>query len=332
MRRRRPGGPAVWWLVTLLSLGISRSLVSAQALRLPEDEGRHHGVAFEAWTVFAHLTDEGGKRYGVAATFFAGKVLGLSVSGVALEIGDRDRQEAKRYSDLLIPLFERPRHTVGRLDERYGKNALTRDLPGAVYTLSVRIDEADLQLLMTPEKPPLVLGKVPVGEERWAEAYSLPRARVRGRLVWRGRAAAVDGRGSLEHIWGDSPQRGALRDWFGVQLDDGTDLAVYRLQAGSTIQILGLSDPAGRSGILRAFDLRSQTTWTSPKTGVVFPMTWILTIPGREVAIEISPTFAGQEVTLLRERYWEGECTVRGTLRGRPVGGEAFVYLKGYGR
>jgi predicted secreted hydrolase len=322
----------LWLLAIAFFLATSSEPIFAQGSRLPEDEGRHEGVRFEAWMVFAHLKDERGKSYGLAVTFFAGKILGLPLNGVVLGIIDNERQEVKRYSDLLVPLFERAHHTVGWLDERYGRNTLKRERNGGVYTLSVEIDDAKVTLQMTSQKPPLVLGRVPVGEERWVEAYSLSRNQVRGAILWRDREMAVKGTGSLEHIWGDTPKRGALREWFGIQLDDGTDVVVYRLKAGSTIQVLGLSSPEGRSEILREFDLRSETTWRSPTTGIVFPMSWTLTIPVREAVIEISPTFAGQEVSVLKEKYWEGQCTVRGTFAGRPVAGEAFVYLKGYGR
>jgi predicted secreted hydrolase len=221
---------------------------------------------------------------------------------------------------------------VGWLDERYGSNALTRERNGELYALSVEIDEAKVELQMTAQKAPLVLGKVPVGAERWVETYSLPRNQIRGTIVRNGRAIAVKGNGSLEHMWGDAPERGALREWFGIQLGDGTDLVIYRMKAGSTIQVLGLSSPKGGSEILTSFDLQSQTAWKSPKTEIVFPMNWTLTIPEREGVIEVSPTFAGQEVSILNEKYWEGQCTVRGKLGGRPVVGEAFVYLKGYGQ
>ncbi|MFQ5846538.1 MAG: lipocalin family protein [Candidatus Methylomirabilales bacterium] len=319
-------------LSMVFSLGLWSAPVSAQEFQFPRDEGRHEGVRFETWMVFAHLKDETGKSYGVVVTFFAGKVLGLPLKGVVLGITDNQRKEVKRYSDVLVPIFERARHTVGWLDERYGRNSLKREQNGGVYTLSVQIDDAQVELQMTAQKAPLVLGKIPVGEERWVEANSLPRNQVRGTMVRNGREMAVKGKGSLEHMWGDAPEQGALREWFGIQLDDGTDLVAYRTKAASTIQVLGLSTPEGRSETLRAFDLQSETTWRSPTTGIVFPMNWILNIPDPEAVIEVLPTFAGQEVSVLNEKYWEGQCTVRGTIAGRPVIGKAFVYLKGYGQ
>jgi len=319
------------WLAALaFSLGISSGLVSAQELRFPDDEGRHEAARFEAWTVFAHLTDATGQKYGVTITFFSGTFLGLPLNAVLLGLADPNRQEASRYSDIVIPIFERAQHTVGHLHERYGGNVLKQEKDRAMYTVSVQIDEAKIELQMTAQKPPMVLGNIPVGAERWAKTYSLPRNRVRGILVWKDREMVVTGRSLLEHTWGDSPGLGVLREWFGIHLDDGTDLVLYRLKGPSSFEVLGLSHPQGSYEILREFDLQSKTTWRSPKTGIAFPTNWTLMIPDRDTVMKVTPSFAGQELSFLNEKYWQGQCTVRGTVAGRPVVGEAFVYLKGY--
>ncbi|MEJ2185144.1 MAG: lipocalin-like domain-containing protein, partial [Gemmatimonadota bacterium] len=143
--------------------------------------------------------------------------------------------------------------------------------------------------------------------------YSLPRMPVRGRLVVDGDTVAVTGAGWLDREWSTSALGSALAgwDWFGLRLDDGRDLMVYRLRRRD-----GAVDPysagvlVGRNGRVRrlaADDVRLDVldTWTSPTTGVRYPSRWRIRIPADGLDLEVRPWLSRQELNVTF-RYWEG--------------------------
>jgi predicted secreted hydrolase len=59
---------------------------------------------------------------------------------------------------------------------------------------------------------------------------------------------------------------------------------------------------------------------------VRYPARWRLSVPSAELRLEIEPRQPDQEL-IVGARYWEGAVTVD----GRPVGGQGYVELVGYG-
>ena len=71
--------------------------------------------------------------------------------------------------------------------------------------------------------------------------------------------------------------------------------------------------------------------WTSAPTGATYPARWRLSVPGEQLELLVEPRLADQEMRTSFQ-YWEGAVAVSGTARGRPVGGQGYVELTGYGR
>jgi predicted secreted hydrolase len=168
--------------------------------------------------------------------------------------------------------------------------------------------------------------------------YSLTRMPARGVVRLGGARLAVEGLAWMDHEWSTSALGAELGgwDWFAVQLEDGRELMLYRLRrrdgtadphsAGTLIDANGGTRTLGRD------DVRVETlaTWQSPESGVRYPARWRLTVPGDGLALEVLPMLAAQEL-MVGPRYWEGAVGVRGTDRGRPVGGHGYAELVGYG-
>ena len=125
-------------------------------------------------------------------------------------------------------------------------------------------------------------------------------------------------------------------DWFAVQLDDGQELMVYLLRRRD-----GAVDPFsagtlvaadGTARRLEVGDVRVETLahWTSPHSRVRYPARWALSVPSAELRLEITPRLADQELRV-GTRYWEGAVGVAGASGGRPVAGQGYVELVGYG-
>jgi predicted secreted hydrolase len=123
-----------------------------------------------------------------------------------------------------------------------------------------------------------------------------------------------------------------------VNLADGTDLtlSVVRGADGSLPLVYGTLVPTvggpvhlERSG----FTVTATGSWTSPASGATYPAGWRIDVPSRQLAIELVPTFADQELDTRPTTgvvYWEGSQRVSAIVAGRPVAGEAYVELTGY--
>jgi predicted secreted hydrolase len=205
-----------------------------------------------------------------------------------------------------------------------------------------------IALDLTPVKPPAIHGDGGVsqkteGEGNASHYYSLTRLTTRGTLVVGRDSLAVSGQSWMDHEYGSGrlADTHAGWDWFSVQLDDGRELMLYRLRmkdgspeplsAGTVVAIDGRT----RHLSLTDFDIVASGRWRSPETGADYPNGWRVRVPSEGLDLALEPTVRDQEV-LARAMggiaYWEGSCRVRGSSRGRPVTGRAYVELTGYGR
>jgi len=120
-----------------------------------------------------------------------------------------------------------------------------------------------------------------------------------------------------------------------LQLADGRELMFYRLRdaAGAATEFSGgaLIGADGRPRMLRREDVtvRVMQQWQSAETGVTYPVAWHLEVPSEDLAVEIVPYVAAQELNLAVQ-YWEGAVAVRGEQAGRSIEGSGYVELTGY--
>jgi predicted secreted hydrolase len=81
------------------------------------------------------------------------------------------------------------------------------------------------------------------------------------------------------------------------------------------------------------FTLEPVTFWVSPVSKARYPQQWRLTIPSRDLTLELIPRMAQQELRTdrsTRVTYWEGAIECRGTSGGKPVTGVGYMELTGY--
>jgi putative drug exporter of the RND superfamily len=337
-----------------------------QPVQLPADEAPHDRLT-EWWYYTGHLRTADERRFGFEFVIFRAERGSFPVtwaSHLALTDEDGDRFMYDQRSeigpqvdrgglagtaagfDLSItgtdPLSEiiglgngataAPGQTPWRMRGLLGRDQLTA--AGTDFGL-------DLQLTATREQPVLHDGDgwVEFGPAGGSYYYSWPRMDATGTLVVDGQALAVDGSAWFDHQWGDFIAVGAGGwDWFAVNLDDGTDLTISQVRDadGSYPLIYGtLVEPGGDVRHLDADDLTVAITahWTSPHTGTTYPAGWRIELPADELAIELTPTVADQELDTRPTTgvvYWEGSQVVRATRAGEPIGGDAYVELTGY--
>ena len=128
-------------------------------------------------------------------------------------------------------------------------------------------------------------------------------------------------------------------DWFGLHLDNGMDLMLYRIRReDGTVEPVSsgtLIEPDGRTTHLpfEAFVYSIRDTWTSRKSKTVYPSRWVIAVPDHGIELTITPTVADQELVTTkstRVTYWEGSVLVTGRVGGDKVTGRGYAELTGY--
>jgi predicted secreted hydrolase len=214
-------------------------------------------------------------------------------------------------------------------------------------TLPIRLrateDEASLDLVLDTARPIVLQGDRGLSRKSAAPGnasyyYSMTRLATRGSVRIEGVSIPVEGNSWLDREWGSSSlEKGqAGWDWFALQLSDGRDLMFYRLRRGDNVtdpfSAGTLVLPDGSVRPLSADDVRIETLgyWKSPESGARYPSRWRLLLPSERLELEVIPLIPDQELRT-SVRYWEGAVGVRGTSRGKPVEGDGYVELTGYG-
>jgi len=213
--------------------------------------------------------------------------------------------------------------------------------------------EHAVELRLWPEKPPVVHGQDGVSRKgpdagQASHYVSLPRLGFTGRVRIGQETLPVHGEAWMDHEFttGELPAGLAGWDWFGLQLDDGSELMLYRLRRADGTWAPESSGswigPDGRVVPLaaEAATVTSDRTWKSPASGAVYPARWRVTVRvpaagagARSYELSIEPELADQELVTRESTgvtYWEGACRVAGTRDGEPVTGLGYVELTGY--
>ena len=201
-----------------------------------------------------------------------------------------------------------------------------------------------LDLGLSGTRPPVLHGRagwIDFGPAGGSYYDSRTRLTAAGTLNLNGHRLRVSGKAWFDHQWGDfiALGGGGGWDWFAINLADGTDLMLSLVRAadGSTALAYGtLVGPDGHARTLdpAAFTVRALGSWRSPHTGADYPSGWAVELPGEGLRIQLTPSIADQELDTRATTgvaYWEGSQIVRATRNGRPLGGEAYVELTGYG-
>ena len=240
--------------------------------------------------------------------------------------------------------------------------------PRAPTHLQAAAGEIALDLEVQQSRPPVLQGRHGLSQKGPAAGnashyYSLVQQPTSGRLRIGAQEFTVQGLSWTDHeIFTNSLAADTIGwDWFSAQFDQGRALMLYRLRqdptAGSSPAPGGTAvssdSPAGAAGTvaasavglgggrwidgdreieLTAADLQLEplSSWRSPHSGATYPARWRLTVPRLNLALEVTPQLADQELRTTSATYWEGAVTYRGTLESEPLLGQGYAELTGY--
>lgn len=323
-------------------------------LEFPADHGPHPDYQTEWWYYTGNLVGGGGEQFGYQLTFFrralsppaqrteresAWAVDQVYMAHLALtDVAGRRYQAFERFARGAVDLAGAQAVPFGVWLEDWQVEELE---PGSMH-LSAARDEVALDLRLTERKSPVLQGDrgySPKGPQPGSASYyySLTRLETWGTVQVAGASYKVSGLSWMDHEWSTSAL-GADQvgwDWFSIQMDDGSELMVFQLRKED-----GSVDPFSSGTFIASdgrtrhlggddFEIRVQENWRSPRTGATYPAGWTIVVPAVDLALEIKPLLADQELAV-SYTYWEGAVRVEAERAGQPVSGNGYVEMTGY--
>ena len=298
-------------------------------ITFPYDDGKHNPTAIyraEWWYVNFHLTDEDGVDYGGFAAFFKPPVIGLP-SMVLFSIIDLETgimYSAAKIQELFTAHDQYLDVAAGLppCDRFYNKQCEGDLLPFEYHLYVSGVDNGVVwyDLDMKSLKPPMPVGEdgfVEFTEDIWTYYYSDTRVDMLGRIHLPGFPALgkeVTGYGWIDHQWANFPPDTVTWEWLSIQLDDDRDIMVADVWVdeeplGSFAGGLNYYDEQCAREILEPYCMTPLASWTDDVTG-------------REFDHQIMRIGENQIFPLC---FWEGACTVTGTIEGQAVAGTAYA-------
>ncbi|MGI4830411.1 MAG: lipocalin-like domain-containing protein [Janthinobacterium lividum] len=318
----------------------------------PRDHFNHPEYQTEWWYYTGNVRGKDGHRFGFELTFFR--------QGIS-----RDANSSPWYvHDLYMAHLALTDVNGGRY---YATERLNRAGPGIAGVDAVsgtvwngnwqtRIGEGahelrgigenfSLELHVTPQKQPVIQGTNGVSQKaegvgNASHYISFTRMKTAGTIELNGTQFAVDGDTWMDHeFFSDSINDDEVGwDWLSVQLDDNSELMLYRLRhKDGSVDPYSSGTFVDREGkavhlALRDFTMTQKgATWKSQQTGAQYPIAWSVTVPQLKLQIEISTPLKSQEfVSRVGPSYWEGTIDIIGRREDKAVHGAGYLEMTGY--
>ncbi len=348
----------------LLALGLVLSprddfarAIEPRVFEFPRDHGAHPEYKTEWWYFTGNVATEAGRRFGYQLTFFR--------SALTPDAGERTSRWAVR--DLYLGHVAVTDVTGERFlhDERLSRESLgmagareddldvwirdwrARRTEEGTLILRADTERFGLELELRSAKAPVLHGATPglslKGPEPGQASYyvTLTRCETRGRLQIGEESFAVSGLSWMDQEFGSSQlAEGQVGwDWFSLQLDDGSELMLYRMRRrDGSFDTTSSGTAIARDGSTQhlthsEYSIEATRTWTSPHSGGTYPAAWKIRVPSLDLDLDIVPLRADQELSTRGTTgvtYWEGAGRAAGRRGDKPVSGYGYVELVGY--
>jgi predicted secreted hydrolase len=333
-----------------------KSAEPGRPIRLPADHASHPDYKLEWWYYTGNLATSAGRRFGYQLTFFRVGVDPAPVNPSRWAVRDlvmthlavSDIQGGRFH---MADRMNRPGPGWAGADtDRYrvwNENWSAGLVRPRVHELRASTREFGLALDLSEDRPPVLHGDQGYSRKGAAPGnasyyYSLTRMPTTGTIVIGGDPMAVSGLSWMDHEFGTSflePDQVGW-DWFSIQLDDGSDLMLFRLRhkdgsidahsSGTFVSPDGTTTPIAGPA---AFSMTPGRRWTSRASGASYPVAWTIVLPARRLDLHIEAALDDQELRTAASTgvtYWEGAIDVAGTRAGAPVAGRGYLEMTGY--
>ncbi len=336
-------------LATLLAA--YRLAVPGYHYEFPRDHFNHPDFQTEWWYYTGNLVSAQGRHFGFELTFFRQGVSqapqpepwgvnDVYLAHLALSDLDGGRFYHTERLNRPGPGFAGADLASGRIwNGNWQSRWRLASLPDGVFTdqqLQAVTETFSLDLHVVSQKPPVIHGVNGVSQKaqgagRASYYISFTRLKTDGTITLNGTRFEVTGTSWMDHEFFthqlEPDQTGW--DWFSIQLDNGSELMLYRIRRRD-----GSADPYSSGTYVepngRAHHLsRADFTLTPHATaGSRYPLAWTIEVPSLPLTLEATTPLRTQEFTgetPASPTYWEGAIRLSGTQTG--VG---YLEMTGY--
>jgi predicted secreted hydrolase len=320
----------------------------------PRDYFNHEGYQTEWWYYTGNLRAADGHRLGFELTFFR---QGFSRESNANPWFVRDLWMAHlALSDVTGQRFyheerlNRAGPGIAGVDEKAGliwNGNWQARIGEREEELSAVGDKFGIALKLLPAKRPVIEGQNGVSQKAEGVGHashyvSLTRLLTKGSIDVDGKTYQVEGTSWMDHEFftGSMAADETGWDWLSVQLEDGSELMLYRLRhrdgsidpysSGSYV------DAQGKNEFLSAKDFMLMPmgdNWTSSQTKASYPERWRVSIARLGIELDVATPLRDQELAgSYGPSYWEGTVNVSGQRDGAALRGVGYLEMTGYAR
>ena len=330
--------------------------VSGYTYQFPRDDFSHDNFRVEWWYYTGNLESDKGRRFGYQLTFFRVGLEGYNpINNPSKWKVDHIYFAHMTVSDIQNKKF----HFFERINRKGIKNAGAAtdrfmiwnsdwNLSAEENMQKIKALENDtgIELSLIPIKKRVFHGKNGISikgsnKGNASHYFSYTRMKTEGSIFIKGEKFQVKGSSWMDHEFSSNPLNPSLAgwDWFSIKLDNQTEIMLYQLRKKN-----GNTDPNSSGTFISAdqnyhhltlneFSISNKSSWTSEKTGAIYPVVWEIDILESDIHLIIIPDFSNQELYHLRSisgSYWEGSVSIKGSAGGKPVTGTGYVELVGY--
>ena len=210
-------------------------------------------------------------------------------------------------------------------------------------------------------KKPLMVGgdgKIELGyEQRTSFYYCLTKVIVNGLITVQDITEKVAGYAWIDHQWGDflnlnNPTYGMVvsYEWFSIKLNDNREILggnTWDQETGEKINNsfsngLNLINSDGSLELLEQYSIVPKSYWYDSLTNKIFASKWNIIEESKSINLIITPEYNDQMMRVAEDSplilqilnkiipgscFWEGVCTVSGSINGELIAGKAYVEL-----
>lgn len=321
--------------------------MKSRKLKFPRD-GKAHNTIVEWWYFNGHLEDSKGNKYAFMDCLFRvnAKKSGLSfIEKVPFKNVYfshsifSDISKKKSYIDVHpLSIISEDSFSKKLFYVNYTFPSLGGYLNHVIeevdkFKYRIKSEHFDLNLV-SKKKPFLEGGKgfLNFGLKS-SYYYALTNMDASGYINLGGKRIKVKGKSWLDRQWTNVPySKNSKWTWFSIQLDNDIEIVVFEfITDGKKFYFGGVIDENEESyntTKVRITPLKGK--WKSNKTGAVYPVSWRIEIPSKEIDLVVKPLIKKQEVIFGAINYLENPLKVSGKTKGKRVKGQGFMELVGY--
>ncbi|MCQ8897123.1 carotenoid 1,2-hydratase [Limnobacter humi] len=327
--------------------------------QLPRDHGPHPGFRTEWWYFTGWFNSPGlASPLGLQITFFR------SSPEVDVDNPSRFNPSQLLFAHAAVAMPSQGHLVHAQTIRRAGSGlSAIRNTPAKVldlqmpgWTLSsqngdawqchIQAQEMSLMLQMAQTQTPWFQGnngysrKGP-GETQSSYYITLPHLKSSGTVQVDGKTLPVEGSFWMDHEWSSTVLAPDAQgwDWVGLQGTAGESLMAFQIRPkpvpGKMVKPIwthaALRNAQGQVHTFNTVEFQTLQSWTSPRTGVVYPVEQVLILDRQR--FHVKPMMPDQELdarTSTGTLYWEGAVTVETT--GRQRWGHGYLEMTGYDR